>query len=156
MLEGLRRIKEAIKSMFKKNNKSAQEISPIQTFLKDQQNENNRERAEKLARIYRMHQANNNKLQEMNERIGKTIKRIEDVKKRMINARVNESEIKEQFIKKDSVESLKNKKLPDLPIREFAEFEDLHEFIKFNRMGVISDDEVKSCDWQDMFKKLCE
>jgi len=156
MLEGLRRIKKAIKSMFKKNNKPAPEISPIQTYLNEQKNDNNRERAEKLARIYRMHQTNNNKLQEMNERIGKTIKRIEDVKKRMINSRVNEAELKKHSMKKDPMESLKNRKLPDLPIREFAEFEDLHEFIKFNRMGSISEDEVKSCDWQDMFKKLCE
>ena len=156
MLQGLRRIKEAIKSLFKKNHKSAQEITPIQTFLSEHENDNTKERAEKLARIYRMHQDNNKKLQDMNDRIGKTIKRIEDVKKRMINARVNEAEIKKQFARKDPMESLKNKKLPDLPIREFAEFENLHEFIKFNRMGAITEDEVQTCDWQDMFKKLCE
>lgn len=154
MLEGLRRIKEAIKSLFMKNNKSAQEISPIQTFMHE--HNDNPERAQKLVRIYRIHQENNNKLKEMNERIGKTIKKIEDVKKRMINARVNESELKKQAMKKDPIEFLKNKKLPNLPIREFAEFEDLHEFIKFNRMGSISEEEIKKCDWQDIFKKLCE
>ncbi len=111
---------------------------------------------QKIERIYEIQQQNNRKLQEMNDKIANTIRRIEEVKKRMVNTRMKEIDNKiNANRKKEMPEFIKNKNVARQPFREFSEFVDLHEFIKFNRMGLISDEEVNNCDWNETFKKLC-
>ncbi len=115
---------------------------------------------ERVMKMRKLQQDNTEKLQEMNEKIARTIRRIEEVKRRMANARANEMERKQNTASdkkhENPMDKLKNRRLPKLPIREFSEFEDLHEFIKFNRMGKITEDEVQNCNWQETFKQLCE
>jgi|GEM_PF-2296996 len=112
---------------------------------------------QKIERIYQIQQENNRKLQEMNDKIANTLRRIEEVKKKMVNARMKEIENKiSPNRKKDQPDVIIPKHISRQPFREFSEFVDLHEFIKFNRMGRISDEEINNCNWNDTFKKLCK
>lgn len=153
MFENLRRMRERIREYFEKHFGTRKMDSDEGLDFLGTESPH-----ERIARIYKVQQENNKKLKEMNEKISNTIRRIEEVKKKMVNAPINETE---KFFLKEKTneqarEMLKNRPLPKLPFREFSEFVDLHEFIKFNKMGAITDKEVASCDWQETLRRLCE
>ncbi|MEW6535409.1 MAG: hypothetical protein AB1454_07275 [Candidatus Auribacterota bacterium] len=108
---------------------------------------------ERLAHIYKIQEENNRKLQEMNLRIAQTIRRIDDVKRRMLNAKVNESELNLSSRPYSGDRPLRKK---SINLRNFNEFVDLREFLKFNRMDIISEEEISQCNWDQVFKQLCK
>ncbi len=111
---------------------------------------------DRMLKIYRIQQENNKKLNDMNEKIAKTIRRIEEVKKRMASAKMNEADNQlRRKIMDDPMNNMRNRPLPKLPFREFKEFVDLHEFIKFNRMSSITEQEIQQCNWDETLRKLC-
>ncbi len=149
MLEILRRLKNQIRGYFlKKQAPMSHGINVVQkeTFASFANKE-------KALKIYKAQEENNKRLHEMNEKIANTLRRIQEVKKRMAKAKINETERK---INRRPSEIIKKHGLHNLSLRKFSEFKDLHEYIKFNRMGSITDAEVQSCDWQKVFRQLCE
>ncbi|MDX9703206.1 MAG: hypothetical protein RBU23_09200 [Candidatus Auribacterota bacterium] len=158
MFEGLRSITKRIRQYVQRCLGYKKAASRIDTIVSDGFYPPSQ--LDRVMKVRQLQQDNNEKLNEMNEKIARTIRRIEEVKRRMANARANEYEMERRSVadkkQQDPMDKLKNRRLPKLPIREFSEFEDLHEFIKFNRMGKITEDEVQNCDWQETFKQLCE
>lgn len=149
MLEILRRLKDQIRGYFLKKQvpmSPSVNIIPKEAF-------SSFANKEKALRIYKVQEENNKRLHEMNEKIANTLRRIQEVKKRMARSKINEIERK---INQRPSEILKKHGLHNLSLRKFSEFKDLHEYIKFNRMGSITDKEIQTCDWQKVFRQLCE
>jgi len=152
MFENLQRMKKQIKAFFAKRFVSKKVQHIVMTDISPSESPRKR-----IQNIYRIQQENNKKLNAMNEKIARTIRRIEEVKNKMANIRLNEAE-KNSFsdeITDDPTASLKHRPLPKLPFKEFSEFVDLHEFIKFNKMGSITEEEIQTCNWDETLKRLC-
>jgi len=149
MLEILRRLKNQFRSCFTKkqapmsSSANVMHENSISSFANK----------EKVLKIYKIQEENNKRIQEMNEKIANTLRRIQDVKKRMAKTKINETERK---INKNPSEIFRKCKLHNLSLGKFNEFEDLHEYIKFNRMDSITDKEIQNCDWQEVFRQICE
>ncbi len=149
MLEILRRLRDQIRGYFVKKR-----VPTNQTVSMTQNNTfSSFANKEKALKLFKAQQDNTQRLQEMNEKIATTLKRIQEVKKRMANAKINELQKK---INQRPAEILRRHGLHNLSLRKFSEFKDLHEYIKFNRMNAITDTEVKDCNWQELFRQLCE
>ena len=105
--------------------------------------------------IHHVQQENDKKIKEMNEKLSKTLRRIEEVKKRMVNSHSLDPDKKTGNDQKP-FNIVRKTYLNRMSSRKLNEFENIHEFIKFNRMKAITDEEVQNCDWDVVFRKLCE
>lgn len=151
MLHKIRQIKERIKSLIFRAKKSDQQpVAKNRVF-------NNIDR-EKIARICKMQEENNRKLRDMNLKIARTIRRIEDVKRRISNVQANDPNIgiNTSRMRKDLDGKMRQMRKNGINLRNFNEFVDLREFLKFNRMNAITDEVIQKCNWDLTLKQLFE
>lgn len=122
--------------------------------------------AEKMRNISKMQNANKDKIEEMNEKIVNALKRLEEVRKRLAQSRLNQ--LNEELRKKREANNNKPTPAPEEPKtlfiskneiflnkinkRSLKEFTDFTEFLKFNKMSPINDQDVASFS-SDLFIK---
>lgn len=145
----------------------------IQSFLERLKKSAERlnESAEKMRNLANIQKDNTSKLNEMNEKIQNAMKHLEEVRRRLANARQNKlnEQNTNQPAKKDDV-SLPHHHAPEPPKtifiskneiilnkinkRSLKEFTDFVEFLKFNRMSHITDEEMSSYNLNDLIERL--
>lgn len=111
--------------------------------------------SDNVKRIYRIQKENDKKIREMNEKLSHTLQRIEEVKRHMVNTGYSTLNLDAPREEKP-FNIVRKTYLNRMSSRKLNEFENIHEFIKFNRMKAITEDDIKNCNWKETFRKLCE